>query len=179
MTLTLTPSTSILLKEEATASAVPVTSDLTMTGISLTSPASICDFRSSRVIATEAFLSFSSFALALACATALASLSSSKTLKLSPATGTSFKPMISTGVPGKASVISLPISLVILRTLPYAVPTTTESDCLKVPFCTSKVETGPLPLSSLASMTVPVASFFGLAFKSRTSATTRIVSKIS
>ena len=49
--------------------------------------------------------------------------------------------------------------------------------CIRsVPFWTSTVATGPLPLSSLASMTVPFASLFGFALSSRTSACRSIIS---
>ena len=50
---------------------------------------------------------------------------------------------------------------------------------LKVPFCTRSVATGPLPLSRLASITTPEASALGFAFKSCTSATSRIYSNSS
>ena len=40
------------------------------------------------------------------------------------------------------------------------------SPCFRVPFCTSRVATGPRPLSRRASMTVPWAARLGLAFSS-------------
>ena len=98
---------------------------------------------------------------------------------MSPASGTSFKPIISTGRDGPAVLSSLPFSSVIRRTLPKHVPTTTGSPCFNVPFCTSNVATGPLPLSSFASTTVPVAVRLGLAFNSLTSETIKIVSNNS
>ena len=87
--------------------------------------------------------------------------------------------MISIGVLGPATFNSLPSSSVILRTLPKHVPTTIGSPCFKVPFCTSNVATGPLPLSSFASITVPVARRLGFALSSCISATVRIVSSNS
>ena len=52
-----------------------------------------------------------------------------------------------------------------------------ESPTWRVPFCTSKVATGPLVRSRLASMTVPFASRSGLAESSSISETRRIISK--
>ena len=49
---------------------------------------------------------------------ARAVFSSSKTTKRSPADGTSFNPVISTGVDGKADLTRRPRSLVIVRTRP-------------------------------------------------------------
>ena len=51
-----------------------------------------------------------------------------------------------------------------------------KSPTRRVPFCTSTVATGPRPLSSSASMTRPLARLSGLAFSSRISAVSRIVS---
>ena len=53
------------------------------------------------------------------------------------------------------------------------------SPALSVPFSTKSVATGPLPLSSLASITVPFASLFGLALSSFTSATSSTFSSSS
>ena len=54
-----------------------------------------------------------------------------------------------------------------------------ESPTCKVPFCTRTVATGPLPLSSCASITRPLAFRLGLAFSSFTSAVKRIISRSS
>ena len=78
-------------------------------------------------------------------------------MNLSPATGTSFNPVISTGVAGKASLITFPRSSNIWRTRPWAVPTTIGSPALKVPFSTNNVATGPRPRSSFPSTTLPYA----------------------
>ena len=53
------------------------------------------------------------------------------------------------------------------------------SPTLKVPFCTSTVATGPLPLSSSASITSPRPLRFGFAFNSRTSAVKSTISRRS
>ena len=58
---------------------------------------------------------------------ARAVFSSSKTTNRSPASGTSFNPVISTGVDGVASLIRRPFSLVIVRTRPNVLPTTIGS----------------------------------------------------
>ena len=52
------------------------------------------------------------------------SLSSANAIKRSPAKGTSLKPIIETGVLGKATFKTLENSFVILLALPYVVPTT-------------------------------------------------------
>src|SRR6266849_682812 len=62
------------------------------------------------------------------------------------------------------------------RTLPNTEPTMKKSLLLSVPFCTSTVATGPRPLSTRDSSTVPLAGASGLAFSSRKSATSRIIS---
>ena len=97
-------------------------------------------------------------------------------MNVSPAAGTLFKPMISTGVEGPASFTRLPLSSTMARTLPYALPHAIGSPTFNVPFCTSTVATAPLPLSSFASITTPLALRFGFAFNSHTSAVRRIIS---
>ena len=87
--------------------------------------------------------------------------------------------MISTGTDGPASVSCLPLSFVIARTLPTAVPAITMSPAWSVPFCTSTVATGPRPLSSFASMTIPLARRVGSAFSSFISATSSTASSRS
>ena len=62
------------------------------------------------------------------------------------------------------------------RTLPTIEPAMKLSPTRSVPSCTSTVATGPRPLSSLASSTVPIAGFFGLALSSRMSDESRIIS---
>ena len=117
ITLTLTPSTSILDKEFLTASSVPLTSVLSITFISFT-PDLILSNKSSREIALL-FLLFLSFACSfLFSAIVLASFSVSKAINLSPDDGTSLKPVISTGVDGSASTTSLPKSSFKVLTFP-------------------------------------------------------------
>ena len=110
ITFTLAPSTSIFSNELLTASAVPFTSALTMIFKSTTSPDFIWENKSSRLIAEVEFLSSSIFFWARSSPTCLASFSVSNTMNLSPASGTSFKPVISTGVAGPAALISRPRS---------------------------------------------------------------------
>ena len=62
------------------------------------------------------------------------------------------------------------------RTRPTIGPAMNVSPTLSVPSCTSTVATGPRPLSSLASSTVPDALRFGLALSSPMSLTSRIIS---
>ena len=101
------------------------------------------------------------------------------TSKWSPACGTSDKPNTSTGVEGSAFWILSPLSDNKALTLPQAVPTTIQFPALNVPFWTRSVATGPLPLSKFASITTPEASALGLAFKSWTSATSKMYSNNS
>ena len=110
ITLTLTPSTSIFSSEALTASAVPCTSALTIIFKSSTSPSLICENKSSKDIAAPTLRSLSNFAFKRDSPTLRACFSLSKTMNLSPATGTSFNPVISTGVAGKASLITFPRS---------------------------------------------------------------------
>ena len=84
--------------------------------------------------------------------------------------GTSFRPSTSTGVDGPASRTARPSSSVIARTLPHAAPARRMSPACRVPSCTMTRATGPRPRSRSASITVPLARFFGLALSSSTSA---------
>ena len=72
-----------------------------------------------------------------------------------------------------------PLELVITRTRPIAVPAITLSPVLRVPFWTKMVATGPRPLSSFASITVPFAIRSGFALSSFTSATSWMFSRRS
>ena len=100
----------------------------------------------------------------------------STTTQLSPAIGVPFNPRISTGWPGPAACNVLPRSSRSARTRPFSAPTTKISPCLKVPRCTSKVATEPLPRSTFDSTTMPSALRSGLAFNSSSSACNIIAS---
>ena len=65
----------------------------------------------------------------------------------------------------------------IARTFPYTAPTTKKSPTCRVPFCTSTVATGPRPLSTRDSSTVPLAGASGSAFNSSRSPTSKIISR--
>ena len=97
----------------------------------------------------------------------------------SPGVGASARPVISTGMEGPASVMVRPLSSVITRTRPTAVPAMMRSPLWRVPFCTSRVAMGPRFLSRRASMTVPLAARLGLAFRSASSAVMMTVSSSS
>ena len=160
------------------ASTDPCTSALIITLSSLTVPALIWSKRPSR----ESFFLLSSMSLALSCAikvseAALASLSSLKLSMVSPELGTPLSPKISTGIDGPASVTLFPLSSSIALTLPKDEPIDMESPTCKVPFCTRTVATGPLPLSRLASITIPLALLLGLALYSATSAVKSTISR--
>ena len=70
-----------------------------------------------------------------------------------------------------------PLKLVISLILPEQVPATTLIPVLRVPLVTNSVATGPLFLSSLASITEPIASLDGFALSSSTSACNKIISR--
>ena len=74
-----------------------------------------------------------------------ATRSSLTTLSVSPAAGTSERPMTSTGIEGPAFLTCLPLSSISARTLPNVPPATTMSPTRSVPFCTSTVATAPRP----------------------------------
>ena len=106
----------------------------------------------------------------------LATLSLGTSTNWSPPCGTSESPSISTAVDGPATLTLLPFEFIIALTLPLATPATIGSPTLRVPPWTSTVATGPLPLSSCASITVPTALLSGFAFNSSISATNRTIS---
>ena len=144
---------------------------------SLSSPSFMDEKRLSRVTFWNC-LNCSSFCSCFLCSTSSrASFSSETASNLSPPVGTSSRPITSTGTDGPASSSFLPRSFVITLTLPTVVPATTMSPVLNVPFCTRSVATGPLPLSSLASITIPFAARFGFALSSSISATRSIDSR--
>ena len=95
---------------------------------------------------------------------------------MSPASGTSVSPIISTGVDGPADFTFLPFSFVIALILPIDEPTIIVSPTSSFPLCTSIVAIAPFDLSSLASITTPFACLFGFAFSSRTSASNNTIS---
>ena len=90
--------------------------------------------------------------------------------------GTSLNPSASTGNDGPASLILLPCSSTIALIFPRTEPAAKTSPDFKVPFCTNKVATGPFALSRWASITVPFANLSGLACRSSTSETNKIIS---
>uniref|UniRef100_A0A0A9QUA1 Mitochondrial translational initiation factor, putative n=1 Tax=Arundo donax TaxID=35708 RepID=A0A0A9QUA1_ARUDO len=104
---------------------------------------------------------------------------SSTTSNSSPARGTLFRPITWTALDGPALSTSFPRSSYIARIFPKASPHTIISALLRVPFCTTRVARGPLPLSRQASIAVPFAFLSGLAFKSCNSATSMTVSNSS
>ena len=71
-------------------------------------------------------------------------------------------PCTETAIPGPADLIFFPLLSISALTLPTTVPATMLSPTFKVPFCIKQVAIGPTPLSSLASMIVPLAPFIKL-----------------
>src|SRR6202049_213310 len=102
--------------------------------------------------------------------TSCRALASSVTWKLSPASGIPCNPNTSMGVEGGASFAGRPRSSNKARTLPKTAPQIKKSPRFKVPFWIRMLATGPRPLSTRDSRTVPVAGASGLAFNSRSSA---------
>ena len=179
MMCTRTSSLESFSRDWRTASTEPCTSAFTMIFSSFMSPSFICSNRLSRVTLVWERKT-SSFCSVRRCSTSSrASLSSDTALKMSPPTGTSSRPVISTGTLGPASFTRRPLSSIIDRTRPTLVPATMISPVCRVPFCTSTVAMGPMPLSSLASTTVPLAARSGLAFSSIMSAVRIIISSRS
>ena len=77
---------------------------------------------------------------------------------------------------GPRTCVGRPRSSMSARTRPTIGPAMKVSPTFSVPSCTSTVATGPRPLSSFASSTVPVALRFGFALSSPMSLTSRIIS---
>ena len=109
-------------KDALTASAEPVESALTIMLKLMTSP--VFASKSSNLAPPDFAFSASSFASLRFIAISLASASVGKAMKRSPANGVSLKPITLTGVLGVATLTTALYSLVILRALPYEVPTT-------------------------------------------------------
>ena len=80
-----------------------------------------------------------------------------------------FIPKISTGVDGAAKSTFLSSSSIIALILPQVLPLTKKSPFFNLPFVTSTVDTGPLPLSILDSKITPTAGPSKFACKSRRS----------
>ena len=100
----------------------------------------------------------------------------STSAKISPAWGTWSKPRIWTGSDGLASVILSLFSFIIARTFPGWLLQINGVPMLKVPFWIKTVATGPNPLSNLESITIPLQSISWFAFRSNTSASSKIAS---
>ena len=174
MTLTLTSSLESFSRLWRTASTEPWTSAFTMISSSFISPW-LMDANKLSSVTLWNWLNSSSLASRFLCSTNSRAKRSSETAsKVSPACGTSTRPVISTGTDGPAVSTRCPRSLVITRTRPTDIPATIVSPVFKVPFCTSSVATGPRPLSRRASMTIPLPARLGFAFSSFSSATKRM-----
>ena len=167
MMRTLTSGCWILSSASLSASRLPCTSALTMRLRSRTLPS-----------AMRAKTSSSVSACCLASASVLRRLerfwpseravrSSLTTRQNSPATGSSSKPMISTGVDGPPLLSGSPLKSRMARTRPLASPATMASPTWIVPRLTSMVATTPRPGSTFDSMMKPLAGASGLALRSR------------
>ena len=176
---TRTPSTSIFLKLCAKASTDPWTSAFIITPTSFNSPSLRVSNKLSRVTWFVWLRSFNKALSARFSPAALAVFSSSNVINLSPESGTSFNPVISTGVAGVAFLISCPRASTIVRTRPNVLPTTIGSPTCNVPCWTNNEATEPFPLSKRASITEPAPLWFGLACNSNISASKRIISNNS
>ena len=150
------PSTSNFNSEFFTASSLPLTSAFKIMLISF-SPASFLLNKSFKDIAPLGLFLFS-FSISFLCsATFLAFFSLSKAINLSPADGLSDRPVIDTGIDGRASTSDSPLSFVSVLTLPADVPITIGSPSLKVPFWINIFVITPEFLSIFDSITVPIA----------------------
>ena len=162
--------------ESLKASTEPSTSPLIITFSSLKFPSASLRPISSSVICFLALMPCSRNSCPRLFAIALASDSFPKTLNVSPACGAPFNPRIRTGVDGGAVSTRWLRSLYMAFTLPKYCPDTIISPCFNVPFCTRIVATKPLPLSSDASITVPLGCLSGFAFNSSMSVSSNIFS---
>ncbi len=158
------------------ASPDPCTSDLSISGSSLTFLSASLLIMSVRDTAPTGARVFSRRRRSRYSVISRARASFSTTAKASPGSGAPSRPRISTGSEGPASLSCSSRSLIRARTRPNDEPATTMSPRFRVPRLTSTVATGPRPLSSLASMTIPSAVRSGLAFRSSTSACSRMAS---
>ena len=158
------------------ASAEPWTSALMRTGSSETFLECSLDIMSTSETWLMPPVAFSRFTRSRYSVSSRARASESTTARGSPGLGASFRPRISTGTDGPASVSCSLRSFSRARTLPQAEPATTMSPRRRVPRLTSTVATGPRPLSSLASMTTPSEERSGSALRSIISACTRMAS---
>ena len=172
---TRTPSTSIFSSDWESASTEPCTSAFNTMPTSFIFSRFIVSNKLSRVTCCTFARCFCKAFWARCSPTERAVFSSSKTTNLSADSGTSFKPVISTGIDGVAFLTLLPLSLVITRTRPNVFPTTIGSPTSRVPCWTKMSATGPRPRDNLASTTVPIAFWCGSALSSRTSACKRII----
>ncbi len=164
--LSLTSSVLCLTRESPTASSEPWTSVFRTMLSSFTSPSFILSKRSSRL--TKPFLPTTCLWLfSLRCSiTCFAVFSSWTPMNSSPAMGTPDMPYISAGMAGPADFIFFPLWSSMALTRPYFSPQTKWSPLRKVPFLMRTVATGPLLLSSFASIMTPLAGLSGLPFSS-------------
>ena len=150
------PSMSSFSNEFFTASSLPLTSAFNIIFISF-SPASFLLNRSANEACVFGLFFFSFSISCLCSATFLAFFSLSKAINLSPADGLSDRPVIDTGIDGRASTSDSPLSFVSVLTLPADVPITIGSPSLKVPFWINIFVITPEFLSIFDSITVPIA----------------------
>ena len=165
-----------LASVSASTSAEPCTSALMMMGSSFMPPSAICACSDSSVRREPFAPSARDFDCSSRNVAMCRALAASATWNTSPGCGSPERPSTSTGVDGPADFVGFPRSSISARTRPTIGPAMNVSPTRSVPSCTSTVATGPRPLSSLASSTVPDALRFGLALSSPMSLTSRIIS---
>ena len=124
----------IFSSEPFMASSEPPTSALIIIGKLLRAPSAIIELRSSSVTLVDFDNSLCLKYSALFFAYSLAILSLATLTNFSPANGTALKPINTTGSPGLASLTGFPSSFINAFILPCAIPATTVSPTLKVPF---------------------------------------------
>ncbi len=180
MMRTFTFSSVSFVSVSASTSAEPCTSALMMIGSSFMPPSAICACSDSSVRRPPFAPSDRVFACSCRnVAICRAFAASASAWKASPGCGRPVRPSTSTGIDGPAAFTGLPRSSMSARTRPTIGPAMKLSPTCSVPSCTRIVATGPRPLSSLASSTVPDALRFGFAFNSPMSLTRRIISSKS
>ena len=161
------------------ASNEPWTSALIITGRFFNSPSAILALNSSIVTFVDLLNSFWRRYSYFFCAYSRASLSLFTLISVSPASGTSLRPINTPHSPGLIAFKLRPLSSLKALTLPYATPATMVSPTFNVPFSTITVATGPRPFCNELSIIVALASLFGLAFSSKISACKSTISNKS
>ncbi|KAH3676664.1 hypothetical protein OGATHE_001153 [Ogataea polymorpha] len=137
------------------ASADPLTSAFMMNGTSINFVSSSSNRSGSNSLISSIVRPSRCFRFSLFEITFLAKASLDASRAISPASGMSFQPDISTGVEGPATFTGLPYSSFMALTLHHVCPATNTAPGFNLPFITKKVATLPKPFLTCDSKTHP------------------------